>query len=97
MHNGLYFLTLASLLVAPSVQADNLTIPGHKQTDQVQVMPRRGIDMNAVIVEFGQPDERYGPIGEPPITEWVYGGFRVYFENETVLHSINLDTIIYPK
>ncbi|MCP3688118.1 MAG: hypothetical protein GY784_06870 [Gammaproteobacteria bacterium] len=97
MRNGLYFLALVSLLLAPSVQADNLAIPGHKQSDQAQVMPRRGIGMNAVIAEFGQPDERYGPIGEPPITEWVYGGFRVYFEDETVLHSINLNTIIVPK
>ncbi len=97
MRNGLFYLTLASLLFAPSVQADNLAIPGHIQSDQVQVMPRRGIDMNAVIAEFGQPDERYGPIGEPPITEWVYGGFRVYFEYETVLHSIDLNTIIVPK
>ncbi|MCP4492958.1 MAG: phosphodiesterase [Gammaproteobacteria bacterium] len=97
MRNGLYFLPLLSLLFTPAMQADSLTIPGHKQTDQVQVMPRRGIDMNAVIVEFGQPDERYEPIGEPPITEWVYGGFRVYFEHETVLHSINLNTLIFPK
>ena len=97
MRSGFKLLALASLLIAPALQADNLTIPGHIVTDEVTVMPRRGIDMNAVIVEFGQPDERYGPIGDPPITEWVYGNFRVYFEYETVLHSINLNTLILPK
>ena len=97
MRSELKLLALACLLIAPALQADNLTIPGHVETDEVTVMPRRGIDMNAVIVEFGQPDERYGPIGEPPITEWVYGNFRVYFEYETVLHSINLNTLILPK
>lgn len=97
MRSGLYSLAIASLLAVPALQAQDLAIPGHTQSDQIQVMPRRGIDMNAVIVEFGQPDERYGPIGEPPITEWVYGGFRVYFEHETVLHSIDLNTLILPK
>ncbi len=97
MRNGLTFLLLTSLFVMPALQAQNLSIPGHTQTDQVQVMPRRGIDMNAVIVEFGQPEERYGPVGEPPITEWVYGNFRVYFEHETVLHSIDLNTLIFPQ
>lgn len=92
-----YFLILASLLVTPVLQAQNLAIPGHSETDEVQVMPRRGINMDAVIEEFGQPDERFGPVGEPPITEWVYGGFRVYFEHQTVLHSINLNTLIFPK
>ena len=97
MHSGYKLLVIAGLLVAPTLQADNLTIPGHIPSDKQQVMPRRGIDMNAVIAEFGQPDERYGPIGEPPITEWVYGNFRVYFEHDLVLHSIDLTTLILPK
>ena len=97
MHAGLKYLLLSSLFVMPALQAEGLAIPGHTQTDQVQIMPRRGVDMNAVIVEFGQPEERYGPVGEPPITEWVYGSFRVYFENETVLHSIDLNTLVFPQ
>ena len=51
----------------------------------------------SVLDEFGEPDNRFGPVGEPPITEWVYGSFRVYFEDQTVLHSIDLNTIIMPK
>ena len=97
MRSGFKLLALGCLLIAPALQADTLTIPGHVETGEVTVMPRRGIDMNAVIVEFGQPDERYGPIGDPPITEWVYGNFRVYFEYEIVLHSINLNTLVLPK
>lgn len=97
MRSGNKFLVIASLLVAPALQADTLIIPGHVATDQQQVMPRRGSDMNAVIAKFGQPDERYGPIGEPPITEWVYGNFRVYFEHNLVLHSIDLTTLVLPE
>jgi len=53
--------------------------------------------MDEVLSEFGEPDERFGPVGEPPITEWVYGSFRVYFEHQIVLHTIDLNTIIMPQ
>lgn len=97
MRSGITIIALAYALTVPSVSADTLTIPGHMPTDTMQIMPRRGIDMDAVLSEFGEPDQRYGPIGEPPISEWVYGSFRVYFEHQTVLHTINLSTLIMPK
>jgi hypothetical protein len=53
--------------------------------------------MDDVLARFGEPEDRFGPVGEPPITEWVYGSFRVYFENQIVLHAIDLNTIIMPK
>jgi hypothetical protein len=61
------------------------------------MLPKRGISMEQVLAQFGEPDQRYGPVGEPPISEWVYGSFRVYFEREIVLHSIDMNTIILPK
>jgi hypothetical protein len=90
MRTGLTLLALSSLLIMPSI------IPGHSEGSQ-QVMPKRGFSMEAVLGKFGEPDQRFGPIGEPPITEWVYGSFRVYFEHRTVLHSIDLDTLIFPS
>lgn len=97
MRTGFIILTFASLFMAPSINATELTIPGHNDTGHHQVMPKRGISMDTVLSKFGEPDQRFGPIGEPPITEWVYGSFRVYFEYRTVLHSIDLDTLIMPK
>ena len=98
MRSGIYLLLLGSSLFAQAaVAGDNLVIPGHVATAETQVMPRRGISMDDVLSTFGEPDNRVGPVGEPPITEWVYGSFRVYFENEIVLHSIDLNTIILPK
>jgi hypothetical protein len=97
MRTGLYLLlTSCGFLLQPAI-ATELTIPGHSTTEQQQVMPRRGIKMEAVLGEFGEPDQRFGPVGEPPITEWVYGSFRVYFEYQTVLHSIDLNTLIMPQ
>ena len=97
MRSGKLIIVLAYALIVQSVGAETISIPGHTVSDQVQVMPRRGISMESVLSKFGEPDERYGPIGEPPISEWVYGNFRVYFEYQTVLHSINLSTLIMPK
>ncbi|MBT8436404.1 MAG: hypothetical protein KJP11_03450 [Gammaproteobacteria bacterium] len=74
-----------------------MTIPGHVPVAEKQMMPKRGISMDEVLGEFGEPDERYGPVGEPPITEWVYGSFRVYFEHHLVLHTIDLNTIVMPE
>lgn len=90
-------ITLACSLIAPSINADALTIPGHLPSDSMQIMPRRGIDMDTVLAEFGEPERRNGPVGEPPISEWVYGGFRVYFEHQIVLHTVNLNTLIMPQ
>ena len=93
---------LTSFLVAfgsiqSPVLADNLVIPGHTDGVEKQVMPRRGISMEDVLAQFGEPDQRYGPVGEPPISEWVYGNFRVYFEYQKVLHSLDLNTLIMPQ
>ena len=86
-----------SLFLQPASAGDQLVIPGHVASSETQVMPKRGISMNDVLSQFGEPDERFGPVGEPPITEWVYGSFRVYFEYEIVLHSIDLNTLIMPQ
>ena len=98
MRSAIYPLLLgAGLLMQSASAGDNLTIPGHVPTSQAQVMPQRGITMEQVLERFGEPDDRFGPVGEPPITEWVYGSFRVYFEHHIVLHSIDLNTLIMPQ
>ena len=98
MRTGLYLLLLGiGLILQPAVAGDTLTIPGNIPVAEKQMMPKRGINMDDVLGEFGEPDERFGPVGEPPITEWVYGTFRVYFEYQIVLHTIDLNTIVMPK
>ena len=98
MRSALYLLLLGTGLMMQSASAgDNLTIPGHVATNETPAMPDRGITMDQVLERFGEPDDRFGPVGEPPITEWVYGSFRVYFEHHIVLHSIDLNTLIMSK
>ena len=98
MRTGTYLLVLiGSLILHPAIAGDVLTIPGHVASSDKQMMPRRGISMEDVLSEFGEPDQRHGPVGEPPISEWDYGSFRVYFEHDLVLHTVDLNTLIMPK
>jgi hypothetical protein len=91
-------LFIAMLFIASSnLQADKLVIPGHYDSNSVTVMPKRGSSMEQVLSDFGEPERRIPAVGEPPITEWDYGDFRVYFEYRTVLHSVDLTTLIMPK
>jgi hypothetical protein len=85
------------VITAGNLQADKLVIPGHYNSSSVTVMPKRGSSMEQVLADFGEPMRRIAAVGEPPITEWDYGDFRVYFEYRTVLHSVDLTTLIMPK
>ena len=85
------------LLFAASAQAERVQIPGHYNAGESMVMPQRGTNMQQVLAEFGEPERRIDAIGEPPITTWDYGDFRVYFEYEIVLHSMDLTTLIMPR
>lgn len=51
-------------------------------------MPERGITMQRVRDQLGDPRKEIGPVGEPPITRWIYERFTVYFEHNRVLHSV---------
>lgn len=50
--------------------------------------PVRGTSMNAVEARYGAPVERYAPVGQPPITRWVYPSFVVFFEYSHVVHAV---------
>lgn len=50
--------------------------------------PVKGMSMDRVEQAFGQPLEVRGPVGDPPITRWVYEGYTVYFEHRHVIHSV---------
>ena len=97
MRSGIYIIAMIFSLIMSPVSAETTVIPGHSTSDRVQVMPKRGEKMESVISDFGEPVQRHSAIGEPPITEWVYNSFRVYFEHEIVLHSIDMNTLIMPK
>lgn len=50
--------------------------------------PSKGMTMAEVRERYGDPKEEVPPVGDPPISRWVYEQYTVYFENHRVLHSV---------
>ncbi|WJW76772.1 hypothetical protein QVG61_06735 [Thiohalobacter sp. IOR34] len=87
------FLASALLLAAlPGARAEVLIIDALKSEPPNSPAglerPRSGQTMEAVRARFGEPQQILGPVGEPPITRWVYQDFTVYFEGSRVIHSV---------
>jgi hypothetical protein len=80
-------LTLSLWLAASAVVADVLVVD-HVAGTTATEKPGNGMSMDDVLARFGQPMERLAPVGEPPITQWVYDRFVVYFEYNLVIHSV---------
>jgi hypothetical protein len=87
--NALASLAICSGLYAPLAFSDTVTIPLGKQGDVWNVdSPRTGMSKSQVMDKYGEPLSQSGPIGEPPIYSWEYAKFIVYFESDTVIHSV---------
>ena len=86
-------LLLIILLSMPfSVNADTLVIPDIANqpggAPDNTPRPARAMSMDQVRDQFGPPRQVMGPVGNPPITRWVYDNFVVTFESEYVIHSV---------
>jgi hypothetical protein len=74
-------------LVAEQLQMpaeDTMAAPGEAS----MAMPVKGMPMDQVRQMYGEPNEIRGPVGDPPITRWVYDRYTVYFEHSHVIHSV---------
>ena len=79
------FLTLSNTAVA-----DELLIGVGQQAAEMQQVDRpfKGMDRQSVYETFGTPVRQTTPMGEPPITSWVFDNFTVYFEYDYVIHTV---------
>jgi len=68
--------------------ADILPMPVSQQGEQSIQTPRNGLSKEKTQAIFGEPLQKISPVGEPPISKWVYPDFTVYFENNIVLHAV---------
>lgn len=50
--------------------------------------PDRGMTQDAVRKQFGNPNSQVAPVGNPPISRWVYDDFTVYFEGRFSIHAV---------
>jgi hypothetical protein len=83
-------IALIVAIVATPAGAEELLVDRIRemQGDSGPVDIPRGRTMEQVKDNRGEPDNVQGPVGEPPITRWVYDGFTVYFEKDRVIHAV---------
>ncbi len=60
------------------------TLPVH-----ILDFPHRGMSMDSVQKQLGEPLEISPTIGDPPITTWSYSDRTVYFEHSKVIHAVS--------
>ena len=77
-----------ALILSLATQAQTLEIPLGQQGDQALERPNLGMSKEAVIAKFGEPADWTEAKGQPPISSWEYKLFVVYFENDSVIHSV---------
>mgnify|MGYP001036804818 CR=1 FL=1 len=85
-------LIFAGLLSLPAM-ADTLAMPPDDSApagspEAQYETPAKGLSMTQVENRFGTPIEKMAPVGDPPITRWIYDDFTVYFEHQYVIHSV---------
>lgn len=75
---------LAPVVAAETPHAATTATDAARLGNDVHV-PHRGQTMAFVEHRFGPPELKFPPVGQPPISRWVYGDFTVYFENQYVI------------
>jgi len=75
------------MLSAGSVAADVLLIDEVRERMQ-RDLPANGLTKAQVEQRYGTPNERRSPVGDPPITRWIYDQYSVYFEHDLVIESV---------
>ena len=76
----LFNASLVVIMTMMSVQASTLNLPV------------RGATMDGVANQLGQPQQKLDPVGQPPITRWVYTDYTLYFEYDRLLHAVTNET-----
>ena len=90
MRNILLLVLVLGLAMVSGVNAEVIHIPVGQQAPEKMDLPRptRGMSSEAVLEQYGLPSSKSGPVGDPPISTWRYPDYTVYFESETVIHSV---------
>ena len=70
--------------------AEEIRIPiGEQATETTHIdVPSIGMNQVRVLELFGEPIEKGAALGKPPISQWKYAEFVVYFEYDHVIHSV---------
>lgn len=82
-------VSLAVTMAFGVANADEVRVPISEQGQNAGIeVPKSGVTQASVEQKFGAPQSIQGPVGDPPITKWIYSGFTVYFEYDRVIHTV---------
>ena len=85
---------LSGLATAPltTAVAEEVRVPVMSQAERgaQENLPRTGMSQSGVRNGWGNPIRTSGPVGNPPISQWHYADFVVYFEADRVIHAVKL-------
>ena len=83
-------VALAAFTATTPAIADEVRISVMQQgSDKRAVkLPAHGETKGQVQSRYGKPQGIKGPTGEPPITQWFFNDFVVYFEGDRVIHAV---------
>ena len=87
-------LIFSALLISPALSlisnAEEIKVSVGNQSAELDGIdrPKSGMNKTKVAEQFGQPIKENAGRGKPPISSWEYEKFVVYFENDTVIHSV---------
>lgn len=84
---GALFLSAASISQAEVISIADPRYDVENSSAGV-LRPTRGMSMATVEQQFGQAEQKFDAVGEPPIARWVYSEFSVFFEHNVVIHSV---------
>ena len=87
---GLIALSLP-LLVPATASAFDYNTDTFAEIESERGLPVRGMSSSKVMAEFGEPDQKTSPVGDPPISRWDYPDFQVYFERSVVITTVAAD------
>lgn len=83
---------LTALAIGPftTAAAEEVRVPVKAQAERSaqEDLPRTGMSQSSVRNGWGEPRETRGPVGDPPIAQWHYDDFVVYFEDDRVIHAV---------
>jgi hypothetical protein len=86
---GLLSAALATTLSVMPANTQELIIPLGQQGNRDAIsLPQTGMKAERVRERWGSPESTRGPVGQPPISQWHYAAFVVYFESGRVIRAV---------
>ncbi len=84
----LTLVLLSSITIWHSEASADVLLIEEVRHAETMAVPANGTSMADVEAQLGSPGSKQGPVGDPPITQWVYDRWSVYFEFDKVLFTV---------